>query len=128
MYIYDHAGRPVLSDIGRSGAPAHRVELLHEREESVLSTTSWPRSASTNQGISRHLRILHEAGFRRHAPRRSASSLLLLRPEPFAELDTWVGRYRDLWQERLDRFDVALEQSPTGKEQAKGQTRKGQPR
>ena len=60
-------------------------------------------------GVSRHLRILGEAGFvqvRPDGPRR----LYSLRPEPFRELDGWVSRYRGLWEARLDRFAAALEQ------------------
>ena len=58
-------------------------------------------------GVSRHLRILHEAGFvqvRPDGPRR----LYSLRPEPFEELDAWLAGYRRLWEKRLDRFDEAL--------------------
>ena len=58
-------------------------------------------------GVSRHLRILEEAGFvrmRPDGPRR----LYSLRPEPFRELDTWVTRYRALWLARLDAFGDAL--------------------
>jgi len=59
-------------------------------------------------GVSRHLRILYQAGFvqvRPEGPRR----LYSLRPEPFRELDAWVGRYRNLWEARLDRFAEALD-------------------
>lgn len=59
-------------------------------------------------GVSRHLRILHEAGFvavRPDGPRR----LYSLKPEPFRELDEWLGRYRQFWDTRLDRFGAALE-------------------
>lgn len=59
-------------------------------------------------GVSRHLRILHEAGFvqvRPEGPKR----LYSLRPEPFRELDAWVSRYRSLWEARLDRFAEALD-------------------
>lgn len=58
-------------------------------------------------GVSRHLRILLEAGFvqvRPDGPRR----LYSLRPEPFQELDAWLGNYRRLWDGRLDRFGEAL--------------------
>src|SRR5882757_2896962 len=58
-------------------------------------------------GVSRHLRILSEAGFvqvRPDGPKR----LYSLRPEPFRELDSWVTRYRVLWESRLDRFAAAL--------------------
>lgn len=58
-------------------------------------------------GVSRHLRILHEAGFvrvRPEGPRR----LYSLRAGPFRELDAWVARYRLLWEGRLDRFALEL--------------------
>jgi DNA-binding transcriptional ArsR family regulator len=59
-------------------------------------------------GVSRHLRILLDAGFvqvRPEGQRRYYS----LRPEPFRELDAWLDAYRDLWEARLDRFGKALE-------------------
>lgn len=59
-------------------------------------------------GVSRHLRILNEAGFvqvRADGQRR----LYSLRAEPFQVLDSWVSRYRSLWEARLDRFAAALE-------------------
>src|SRR5262245_44602093 len=58
-------------------------------------------------GVSRHLRILEEAGFvqaRPDGPRRMYS----LRAEPFRGLDAWVTRYRSLWIARLDAFADAL--------------------
>ena len=59
-------------------------------------------------GVSRHLRILGEAGFVTMRP-DGARRLYSLRPEPFRAMDDWVRTYRRLWQERLDRFDAALE-------------------
>jgi len=65
-------------------------------------------------GVSRHLRILSEAGFvrvRADGQRR----LYSLRPEPFQQVDSWVSRYRALWEGRLDRFGAALLQRPSPK-------------
>src|ERR1700677_2877211 len=48
----------------------------------------------------RPLRVLREAGLvqvRQEAQRRVYS----LRPEPLAEVDEWLGRYRALWEQRL---------------------------
>jgi DNA-binding transcriptional ArsR family regulator len=59
-------------------------------------------------GVSRHLRILHEAGLveaRADGQRR----LYSLREEPFRELDAWLAGYRQIWEARLDRFGAALE-------------------
>ena len=58
-------------------------------------------------GVSRHLRILEEAGFVQARP-DGARRLYSLRPEPFRALDTWVTQYRALWNARLDAFGDAL--------------------
>lgn len=64
--------------------------------------------AIAQSGVSRHLRILAEAGFvqvRAQGQRR----LYALQPEPFEAIDAWLDGYRQLWQGRLDRFGVELE-------------------
>jgi len=82
------------------------VEALVEGEQPVNDLVE---AVEIHQsGVSRHLRILLDAGFvqvRPDGPRR----LYSLRPEPFRELDEWVSRYRRLWEARLDRFGEALE-------------------
>jgi len=58
-------------------------------------------------GASRHLRVLREAGLvqaRQEAQRRVYS----LRPEPLAEVDEWLGRYRALWEQRLDALHTEV--------------------
>jgi DNA-binding transcriptional ArsR family regulator len=58
-------------------------------------------------GVSRHLRVLREAGLvdvRQEAQRRIYS----LRPEPLAEVDAWLGSYRALWQNRLDALHTEI--------------------
>ena len=58
-------------------------------------------------GVSRHLRILHESGFVSMRP-DGQRRLYALRPEPFREMDAWLGPYRKIWEKRLDRFGIAL--------------------
>src|SRR5580700_315845 len=58
-------------------------------------------------GVSRHLRILQEAGFVRVRP-DGQKRLYSLRAEPFKDLDAWVSQYRQLWEGRLDKFGEAL--------------------
>jgi DNA-binding transcriptional ArsR family regulator len=58
-------------------------------------------------GVSRHLRVLREAGLvevRQDAQRRVYS----LRPQPLAEIDEWLGRYRALWEHRLDALHTEI--------------------
>jgi len=58
-------------------------------------------------GVSRHLRVLREAGLveaRQDAQRRVYS----LRPQPLAEIDEWLGPYRALWEQRLDALHTEV--------------------
>jgi len=57
--------------------------------------------------ISRHLRVLREAGLvtaRADGRRR----LYALDPRPLRELDDWLEPYRDLWLRRLDALDTEI--------------------
>jgi DNA-binding transcriptional ArsR family regulator len=57
--------------------------------------------------ISRHLRVLREAGLvtaRADGRRR----LYALDPRPLRELDDWLESYRDLWARRLDALDTEI--------------------
>jgi DNA-binding transcriptional ArsR family regulator len=58
-------------------------------------------------GVSRHLRVLREAGLvdvRQEAQRRIYS----LRPDALVEVDEWLGNYRALWQNRLDSLHTEI--------------------
>ncbi|SNR37007.1 ArsR/SmtB family transcription factor [Blastococcus mobilis] len=57
--------------------------------------------------VSRHLRVLREAGLvtaRAEGKRR----LYALDPRPLRELDDWLEPYRDLWARRLDALDTEM--------------------
>jgi DNA-binding transcriptional ArsR family regulator len=93
------------------------VEVLLGGERAVNDLVA--RLDIHQSGVSRHLRILSEAGFvqvRPDGPKR----LYSLRPEPFQELDAWVTRYRSLWEARLDRFAQELDR----RQKARAATRK----
>lgn len=58
-------------------------------------------------GVSRHLRVLREAGLvevRQEAQWR----VYRLRPEPLAEVHDWLARYRALWEQRLDALHAEI--------------------
>ena len=82
------------------------VEALRGGEQAVNDIVD--KLDIHQSGVSRHLRILNEAGFVRVRP-DGARRLYSLRPEPFRELDSWISGYRELWEARLDRFAAELE-------------------
>jgi DNA-binding transcriptional ArsR family regulator len=57
--------------------------------------------------ISKHLRVLREAGFvevRVDAQRR----MYRLRPEPLIEVDAWLGQFRHYWSAHVDALERHL--------------------
>ena len=58
--------------------------------------------------VSKHLRVLREAGFVEStvdAQRR----LYRLKPEPFQELDTWLAQFRRFWSTHIDALERYLD-------------------
>src|SRR5271156_2636797 len=61
-------------------------------------------------GVSRHLRILAEAGIVQMR-RDGQKHLYSLRKAAFDQLEAWVAGYRRHWEARLDRFGSAIEKN-----------------
>jgi DNA-binding transcriptional ArsR family regulator len=59
-------------------------------------------------GVSRHLRILEEAGFVTVTPDQQRR-IYSLRSEPFHELDAWITKYKEAVEGRLDRLGQLVE-------------------
>lgn len=58
-------------------------------------------------GVSRHLRVLREAGLvevHQDAQRRIYS----LRPQPLDEINEWLGRYLSTWEHRMDALHTEI--------------------
>src|SRR5215217_7978705 len=96
MTIYEALAEPMRRRI---------LDLLRERPRLVgelvdLLEISQPL-------VSKHLRVLREVGLvhvRQDAQRRWYE----LRPDPLAEIDSWLESYRHLLNERFDRLDDYL--------------------
>ena len=84
----------------------------------------------TQPTVSKHLRVLREAGFVEStvdAQRR----LYRLKPEPFQEMDAWLAQFRRFWSgyvdalgRHLDRMDQdRMDQSTPTKRKTKGRRR-----
>ena len=88
------------------------LDLLRDRERPVGELVE--HLALSQPGVSKHLRVLREAGLvevRHEAQRR----LYGLRVEPLVEVDEWLEPYRRFWASRLDALERHLD------EQAKGE-------
>src|SRR5580698_8829637 len=82
------------------------LSLLTSSEQSVGEIERQLRM--TQPTVSKHLRVLREAGFVEStvdAQRR----LYRLRPEPFQELDDWLAQFRRFWSAHVDALERYLD-------------------
>jgi DNA-binding transcriptional ArsR family regulator len=85
------------------------LDLLRDGEQPVGDLVD--RLRLSQPGVSKHLRVLRDAGLvevRPHGQRR----LYRLRPEPLREVDVWLAPYRRLWAGSLDKLGRHLEENP----------------
>jgi DNA-binding transcriptional ArsR family regulator len=85
------------------------LDLLRDGERSVNELVE--RLTLSQPGVSKHLKVLREAGLvavRVDGKRR----LYALLPQPLAEVDAWLEPYRALWSGRLDALQRHLEDNP----------------
>ncbi len=78
------------------------IELLKQGPRSVSEIVH-----ALNIGqpqVSRHLRILSEAGLVR-VRSKAQQRIYSLEARPFQELDEWFDSFSILWEERLDNFE-----------------------
>lgn len=83
------------------------LDLLSRRERTAgelgraFPTVSQP-------GISRHLRVLREAGLVR-VRRESSHRVYSLRSEGLAPVEAWIAKYREFWKHELDALETFLD-------------------
>lgn len=93
-------------------AEPHRrqiLDLLREEERSVGELVTQVRLSQP--GVSKHLRVLREAGLVVARP-SGRERRYALRAQPLAEVDAWLAPYRALWSARLDALERHLEEHP----------------
>ena len=63
----------------------------------------------TQPAISRHLRVLREAGLVSVHP-DGQRRIYELDPEPLREIDHWLSRYRKFWAQKLDALERHMDE------------------
>ena len=94
------------------------LRLLASSERSVGEIER--RLRMPQPSVSKHLRVLREAGFvepRVEAQRR----VYQLRPEPLKEIDAWLAPFRRFWTAHVDALERHLDRM--GKAPTKGKRR-----
>ena len=74
--------------------------------DATVTELAAPFSVS-QPAISRHLKVLEEAGLISRR-RRATARLSHLEAEPLREATAWLARYQAFWDERYDQLDALL--------------------
>lgn len=97
-----------MTDVFHALADPHRrtiIDRLHDGPATVSELAAIVPVA--RPGVSRHLRVLREAGL---VTVSSSGQFRHYRLEaaPLAQLDNWLETYRDLWIQRLDALHTEV--------------------
>jgi DNA-binding transcriptional ArsR family regulator len=82
------------------------LDLLRDGELSVGALVE--QIGLSQPGISKHLRVLREAGLVRSRT-EAQKRLYAVRTEPLEEVDAWLEPYRRLWARTLDDLERHLD-------------------
>jgi len=112
MHAFDVLGNPVRRRI---------LELLAEgaHNSGTIVEVVQREFGISQPAVSQHLKVLRESGFatvRADGPRRVYEVAAL----PLGEIDAWLERFRDLWNERLDALATEVAR---GKRERRAQRR-----
>src|SRR5215471_16456778 len=82
------------------------LSLLGASEQSVGEIER--QLGMTQPAVSKHLRVLREAGFV-EATVDAQRRLYRLKPEPFQEVDDWLAQFRRFWSAHVDALERHLD-------------------
>jgi DNA-binding transcriptional ArsR family regulator len=100
---------PLSSVFGALADPTRRAILARLAETSGdLTVAELARPfPMTQPAVSRHLKVLEQAGLISRS-RRATARLSHLEAEPLKEASDWLARYRAFWTESHERLDELL--------------------
>jgi DNA-binding transcriptional ArsR family regulator len=105
------------------------LSLLVSSQQSVGEIERQLRMPQTT--VSKHLRVLREAGFVESAV-DAQRRLYRLKPEPLQEVDAWLSQFRRFWcahvdalERHLDRMDESTRMKPKTRKDDAVQNRRG---
>jgi len=100
VHAFDVLGDPVRRRI---------LELLaaDELTSGAITGVVQEEFGISQPAVSQHLRVLRDSGFATVRP-EGTRRLYAVDPEPFRELDEWMGTFRSFWEQRFDSLETEL--------------------
>jgi DNA-binding transcriptional ArsR family regulator len=103
-----------LSEVfGALADPTRRAILARLAQGDAKVGEIAARFTVSQPAISRHLKVLEQAGLISRS-RRATARLSHLEAEPLRQASDWLARYREFWEESHQRLDALLERLQSG--------------
>ena len=108
-------------DVLRDPVRRRILELLADGEHSSGEVVAviGREFGITQSAVSQHLKILRESGFA-NVRSDGARRLYAVDPQPLADVDAWLDRFRQLWDQPLDALATEIAR---GKRARRGNSR-----
>jgi DNA-binding transcriptional ArsR family regulator len=107
-------GNPSLNRVYAALAdPTRRAILTHLLQQDARVTELAEPFAMSLNAVSKHVRVLEEAGLVRREV-RGRDHYLSLDAAPLQEASAWLDTYRQFWTKRLDRLEAFLREKRGG--------------
>ncbi|BCJ57887.1 ArsR/SmtB family transcription factor [Micromonospora endophytica] len=112
MHAFDVLGDPVRRRI---------LELLADGEQAAGSVSEAIRAefGISPPAVSQHLRVLRESGFVTVRP-DGTRRLYSVEAAPLQEIDVWLERFRQFWEQRLDALATELARGKRQRREERG--------
>lgn len=97
-----------MNDILLAIAEPNRLRIVELLREGPLTVGEIVERLGMNQPqVSKHLRVLNDTGIIEMI-KDGNRRICKLRPQPLQQLEAWIGSFRRIWEERMDRLDDYL--------------------
>ncbi|MFY0685160.1 MAG: winged helix-turn-helix transcriptional regulator [Balneola sp.] len=97
-------------DVFQAIADPVRREIIEILSEEPLNLNTIAEKFDISRpAISRHIKILNECGLVA-IEQQGRERFCIIKPDTLSEIANWIDPFRELWEERLDSFEVYLEQ------------------
>ncbi|WP_235603777.1 ArsR/SmtB family transcription factor [Balneola sp. EhC07] len=107
---FKNINRVMRRDVFQAIADPVRREIIEILSEEPLNLNAIAEQFDISRpAISRHIKILNECGLVA-IEQQGRERFCIIKPDTLAEIANWIDPFRELWEQRLDSFEMYLEQ------------------
>jgi DNA-binding transcriptional ArsR family regulator len=123
MWLYSYVAMqigPHLDDVFAALADPTRRAILARLSQGDATVSELAEPFGLRQPtISKHLRVLEDAGLIRQGRDAQRRPRALVVGGPLQAVDAWLAQFREQWEARFDRLEALVEKKPRANKKAR---------